>query len=283
MTTYPPPGHFLGELGIEFSDDAPDWREASRAPVAASMHADADLSYDGRWVPAGVLATFVDLVAGRLCAAAAQPDWVATSDLSVSLARPLRVGDLSARGHVVRAGRNLVTAAVDLTEGTLADPQAPAAHSVSAFGRLGGDSRGSSKKSGAKRERQGSGRPAVERPEGNLIERLGVTSQEGDVAIDLRDYTRNSLGALQGGVAAMVFERAALDEATRRGLSSAWVSELAVRYLSLGRKGPFVTRCESVVEGEGSLVLRLALVDEGTVRDGSPRLTSLATVGVRSA
>ncbi|MEM6705060.1 MAG: PaaI family thioesterase [Acidobacteriota bacterium] len=281
MSTYPPPGHFLGELGIEFSDDAPDWRESAGTSVSASMHADGDLSYDGQRVPAGVLATFVDLVAGRLCAAAARPDWVATSDLSVSLARPLRTGDLSARGHVVRAGRNLVTAAVDLAEGGLVAAQAPAAHSVSAFGRLGGDSRGSSKKSGSQ-QRQGSGRPAVTRPAGHLIERLGLTSRKDSVAIDLRDYTRNSLGALQGGVAAMVFERAALDEAARRGLESAWVCELAVRYLSLGRKGPFVTRCESVVEGNERLVLRLALHDEGTVRDAGPRLTSLATVAVRS-
>lgn len=280
MSSYPPPGHFLGELGIEFVQDGDDWRrEGARGlPVQAVMRAGEDLGYDGETVPAGVVATFVDLVAGRICAGAAQPDWVATSDLTVSLSRPLLLGEVRGEGRVVRAGRNLVTATLDLFD---EQAETPSALAVSAFGRLGGDSRGARRPSGGS-GRQGSDRPAVvERPRGSLLDRLGLESSDERVLSRLSDYTSNSLGALQGGIAAVMFERAALEEAARRSLPRPWVSELAVRYLSLGRKGPFATDLEAALEARGELLLRYSLRDLGAVRDGEARRLSVATVTVR--
>ncbi len=291
MASYPPPGHFLGELQIEFPrdrDPSVDWRRDGvvGAPLEATMVAHEGLSYDGITVPLGVLATFVDLVAGRISAGAAQPDWVATSDLAVSQLRPLPLEPLWARGRVVRAGKNLVTSSVEIG---VKGEAAPAALATSAFGRLGGNSRGAGK---PKRTRpslaesepspQGGELSEIESPpKGPLLERLGLeVSPEGVVTTTLRDYTSNSLGALQGGVAAMMYERAALETARAAGTTPGLVTELAVRYLSLGREGPFQTAVEAETTSADASVLRLSIGDLGAVRDGAPRLLSLASVRV---
>jgi hypothetical protein len=92
-----------------------------------------------------------------------------------------------------------------------------------------------------------------------LEERLGIRrldSGEGVVEMDLDDYVRNTFGALQGGVVAVLGE-AAIHAATGRPLTS-----LAVRYRTLGRTGPFRTAIDQVSGGLGDVV-RATLRDLG--------------------
>jgi len=291
---YPPRGHLLRELEIRFVVAGDDWRSAGekRESVQAAMNAGRSLSHDGVSVPIGVLATFVDLVAGRICAGAARPDWVVTSDLSVLLDRPMPLGVLWSVGRVVRAGQNLVVSTVELGANGTSDDK-PGARATSAFGRLGGDSRGAGRNSRSRRSPegksatalanvQGSDRPVVTtRPEGSLMERIGLESTDGIIETTLRDYTSNSLGALQGGVAAMMFECAAIDSASARGFDRPWVSELSVRYLSLGKTGPFRTCLEAEMLNSDALVQRFSILDYGAVLDGEPKKLSVASATSR--
>ena len=76
------------------------------------------------------------------------------------------------------------------------------------------------------------------------------------VEAPLDDYVRNTFGALQGGVVAVIGEAAIL-AATGRPLVG-----LAVRYLSLGRSGPFSTEVDRLSGVVGS-VARATLRDVG--------------------
>jgi hypothetical protein len=76
------------------------------------------------------------------------------------------------------------------------------------------------------------------------------------VEAPLDDYVRNTFGALQGGVVAVIAEAAML-AVTGRPLIG-----LAVRYLSLGRRGPFRTEVDRL-PGAAGPVVRATLRDEG--------------------
>jgi acyl-coenzyme A thioesterase PaaI-like protein len=52
-------------------------------------------------VRAGVLATLVDMYCGGLALEIAEPNWLATLDLSLHLCRPLSRGNVVARGSVL--------------------------------------------------------------------------------------------------------------------------------------------------------------------------------------
>jgi hypothetical protein len=80
--------------------------------------------------------------------------------------------------------------------------------------------------------------------------------ERGAIETALDDYVRNTFGALQGGVAAVLGEAAML-AATGRPLAA-----LAVRYRSLGRTGPFRTEVDRMAGGLGE-VLRATLRDCG--------------------
>ena len=92
-----------------------------------------------------------------------------------------------------------------------------------------------------------------------LHDRIGlriVDRDRGVVQAPLDDYVRNTFGALQGGVVAVIGEAAIL-AATGRALAG-----LAVRYLSLGRRGPFRTEVDRL-PGTFGTVARATLRDEG--------------------
>jgi hypothetical protein len=92
-----------------------------------------------------------------------------------------------------------------------------------------------------------------------LHDRLGlrvVDRERGIVEARLDDYVRNTFGALQGGVVAVIGEAAILAVAERPLIG------LAVRYLSLGRVGPFRTEVDALPGGTGA-VARATLRDEG--------------------
>jgi acyl-coenzyme A thioesterase PaaI-like protein len=84
----------------------------------------------------------------------------------------------------------------------------------------------------------------------------------------------NSLGALQGGVAALLATLAA-EAAGGAALGGACVArDLALHYLSLARESPARTSSRVLRRGASGALLRVES------RDGAGRLTTFASVGV---
>src|SRR5690606_36812563 len=70
----------------------------------------------------GALATLVDVIGGGLAAATAQPDWIATADLTVHLVAGAAPGSVvEARAEVLRAGRTTIVMEVALVDDATRD------------------------------------------------------------------------------------------------------------------------------------------------------------------
>src|SRR5262245_26127618 len=106
-TTYPPDRHLLRDLRLSFEHQAAG---TSRAwmPVVPEITA-----ADGA-ARAGALATLVDVIGGGLAAQAAQPDWIATADLTLHLTGAVLEGSVEARARVAHSGRTTVVIEVTL-------------------------------------------------------------------------------------------------------------------------------------------------------------------------
>jgi len=84
----------------------------------------------------------------------------------------------------------------------------------------------------------------------------------------------NSLGALQGGVAAILVTLAAEAGGGAALGGSCVARDLAQNYLSLARESPALTSARVLRRDASGALLRVEL------RDGAGRLTAVASVGV---
>jgi acyl-coenzyme A thioesterase PaaI-like protein len=265
---YPPPDHYLSDLGARPVFDA----EASRVALDVTP----ELCAPGGGVLLGVLATVIDMAAGGLSRRQADPDWVATSDIAIDLAAPIPPGPCRIDCRLARRGRALVTLEIDLSAGIEGSDDCARRHGLAtaAFAVLpnpgrdqGSGARGDGRDLGAgdevSRDTANTRGPIAHTPSARaplpLHERLRVRVVDparGAIEASLDDYVRNTFGALQGGVVAVLGEAAML-AASGRPLSA-----LAVRYRSLGRTGPFHTEVERLPGTLGE-VLRTTLRDRG--------------------
>jgi acyl-coenzyme A thioesterase PaaI-like protein len=229
-----------------------------------------ELCAPGGGVLLGVLATAIDTAAGGLSRRQADPDWVATSDIAIEIADPIPPGPCRIECRLARRGRTLVTNEIDLYAGV---DGAAVRHGIAtaAFAVLpnpgrdqGSGERGDGREAAAGEALAPAGRLVVAHspsPRSSLAlhDRLGlrvVDRERGIVEARLDDYVRNTFGALQGGVVAVIGEAAILAVAERPLVG------LSVRYLSLGRVGPFRTEVDALPGGTGA-VARATLRDEG--------------------
>ena len=67
-----------------------------------------ELCGDDGAVRAGALTTLVDVIGGGLAATTAQPNWIATADLTLHLTAAATDGVVEARARVLRAGRTTI-------------------------------------------------------------------------------------------------------------------------------------------------------------------------------
>src|SRR5690606_5531213 len=108
-------------------------------------------------------------------------------------------------------------------------------------------------------------------------EAMGVAFDPTDPAVaevPLDPYLLNTLGALQGGVVAILMEATAERFARATLAAPVRVRGIELQYLKLGRKGPIAARARALARTPWGLIARVELFDRG---EADARLT-LATV-----
>ncbi|HTK15296.1 MAG TPA: PaaI family thioesterase [Acidimicrobiia bacterium] len=262
---YPPDRHLLRDLRLEF-DHSDESDSRAWLPIVPELCAG-----DGI-VRAGALETLVDVIGGGLAATAAQPDWIATADLTLHVVGAATSGSVEARARVVHAGRTTVVIEVELYDH--ADREIGLA--TMSFARL--PRRDENPDIGTSRS-DGPSTMALptSRLDAPLVDMLGarvVDAARGELEVPVGEWTLNSLGAMQGGAVATVIDAAA--EAAIRSATSERlvVTDLQVTYLALGRVGPIRTSVEVLGVSAGHARARVELVDAGA----ESRVTTLARV-----
>jgi uncharacterized protein (TIGR00369 family) len=104
------PGHLLGQLGMRdvVGNDERLIIEMDNRP---------DLTNIRGALQGGLVATLIDIAAGRLAERHVGPDQsVTTADLNVHFLAPVIVGPARAEATIVRAGKRLIVTAVDVTD-----------------------------------------------------------------------------------------------------------------------------------------------------------------------
>jgi acyl-coenzyme A thioesterase PaaI-like protein len=253
VTAYPPDEHILRDLRFTFEHDNEGRSSRAWMPIVP------EACNDAGHVRAGVLAVLVDVIGGGLAASAASPDWIATADLTL---HPGTV--VEARASVLRAGRTTVVIEVALVDDDARDIGI-ASMSFSVLPR-----RDTNPDIGAVR---GSGPSTMATPDARLrvpiAEMLDVSVVDGAAgAIDvpINDWGLNSMGAMQGGVVAMVADIAAETALRAASTEPLVVSDLQVTYLGFGRVGPVQSRVEVLGIEPGRGAARVELVDTGAER-----------------
>ncbi len=275
---YPPPGHFLGDLG--FSTEV----RSDTAAVARSRVTPFVTGADGG-ARAGVLTTLVDVVGGLLGVRILRPDWMATADLTLQLVRPAVGPVVEARAELVRRGRTtmVIEALVVDLDGDGAEvlgpdgESAPVAWSTLTFAVLPGGNRSLAEPLPfdlpPTMDITGAG---LDRP---VTETLGMVVEDaaaGRISLPVHPYLHNSIQGVQGGVMALLGEVAAaeaLGAALGRPGDEIVVTDLQVAFLALGRVGPIVTRATvldtggrppvGAVPGSGTASAVVELTDSG--------------------
>jgi uncharacterized protein (TIGR00369 family) len=270
--TYPPENHLLRDLQFTFDHDADGRRSRAWMPVVA------ELCTDLGHARAGALATLVDVVGGGLAASAAAPGWIATADLTLHLvgaARPDSV--VEARAEVLRAGRTTVVIEVELADdrarciglATMSFAVLPRRETNPEIARI----RDSPTTMSTPQSR-------LARP---LLHELGIEVRDaarGVIDAPVIDWSRNSMGAMQGGIVATVAEVAAetaLRAATGEQLV---VNDLQVTYLGFGRIGPVRSDVAVLGTATGQGAARVELVDAGAESKQMTLVHAVATRGL---
>jgi len=251
---YPPPEHFLGDLGME-AELTTETTAKVRTRVTPFV-----TTVDGG-VRSGVLATLVDIVGGAIAARVLRPDWMATADLSLELVGRVRGPWVEARGSVARRGRTTlvieaIVVCVDedgndtVVDGYPADPVAWASMTFSVLPAQNPSS--SVQTAGELPARWSFAGGGLDRPVLDALMVEMVDAAAGRLSLAVRPYLHNSFRAMQGGVIALLAEAAgaeALGAAHELDGASFVVTDLQIAYLALGRVGPVVSSARVLGNG----------------------------------
>ena len=203
-------------------------------------------------IRAGAIATLVDVVGGGLAAIAAQPDWIATADLTLHLVPRVAKEQVMAHGRVLRHGRTTVVIEVRLTDVDDA-PLGLATMSFAVLPRRDGnlvvDQNDSVRRMTMATEDSGLAAPLNTSVGLRVLDPDPQTPGPGTVELPLADYVRNSLGALQGGMIATVIDAATVQAVGTAVGPTVETVDLQITYLALARIGPIRTRAELLDPG----------------------------------
>jgi uncharacterized protein (TIGR00369 family) len=104
------PGHLLGQMG--FRDVL-----KSDERLIVEMDNRPDLTNTRGAIQGGLVATLIDIAAGRLAGRHVGPDQdVTTADMNVHFLAPVIVGPARAEATIVRAGKRIIVTAVDVRD-----------------------------------------------------------------------------------------------------------------------------------------------------------------------
>jgi uncharacterized protein (TIGR00369 family) len=269
---YPPDRHLLRDLRFSFDHDADGRRSRAWMPVVA------ELCTDLGHARLGALATLVDVIGGGLAASAAAPGWIATADLTLHLVGAARAGSVvEARAEVLRAGRTTVVIEVALVD----EHERNVGIATMSFAVL--PRRDTNPEVALVRESPTTMAAPGSRLARPLLDELGVRvvdEARGTIDVPVIDWSRNSMGAMQGGVVATVAEVAAeraLRVATGEPLV---VNDLYVTYLGFGRVGPVRSEVEVLGTAPGHGSARVRLVDAGAENRQMTVVHAVATRGL---
>jgi len=99
-----------------------------------------------------------------------------------------------------------------------------------------------------------------------LFDLVGIDTVDvarGVVELPVREWTMNSMGALQGGVVGSVVEAAAETALRHASRTPLVVTDVQLTYLSFGRVGPLRTETDVLASAPQHGVARVALFDTG--------------------
>jgi acyl-coenzyme A thioesterase PaaI-like protein len=245
MQRYPPSRHLLRDLRVSAMHRDGVW--CSRAPVVPEICAP-----DGS-VRASFLATLIDVAGGRTSAGLSRPTAALTQEITLHKLAPLRSGEARVDVRPVRNGKTLILHDLDLTDAegrsigraTMSSSRIPSPPGMDLSGIRSGEW-----------IHHALPDSAIRVP---LAEYAGVRTAGPDaIELDLTPCLANGLGILHGASQALAVEFAA-----ERAASGRSVTDLSVRYLSPGRKGPFRARAELLRDSSSSALARVELVDLG--------------------
>lgn len=276
-TAYPPLHHIVRDLRVVVDRSLGDW--AIRLPIVPAI---ADATGRPR---IGVVAVIADMIAGQTAIREVSPSWIATSNLALQVGELPTGGALVGHPKVLRRGATTIVIEVRIEHH---ESDAPASARNVGLSTLGFSilPRRSELQAALHRSRD-TGEDGVYAPVGRgfakpLLEAIGVrfdATGAGTAEVDLDPYLQNTLGALQGGVVAILVEAAAERLAASAFGSAVRVRGLELQYLKLGRKGPIRARAREFARTAAGMIVRVELDDRG---DGDALLT-VATVWIDRA
>ena len=104
------PGHLFAQLPFFDVVDTPE-------TVIVDLHNRSDLMNNRGALQGGLVATLIDVAAGRLAVKHAGPgDGASTADISIHFVAPIIDGPARATATVVRAGKRIIVVGVDVTD-----------------------------------------------------------------------------------------------------------------------------------------------------------------------
>jgi uncharacterized protein (TIGR00369 family) len=258
---YPPHNHILRDLrvSLEFQREG---RAVIRAPNVPEIR-----TQDGS-LQIGAVATLIDVLGGALTVRAVYPDWIATASLSVHLTGNPTSDVVAAAGSVIRAGRTMAIIDADIREeaGNPAESARSIGIAMMTFSRL------------PRREDTPALKLDMDAPQAFdfATEGVGLNRSYRDAAgvrvldagagvaeLEMKDYVRNSMRVLQGGMIAILADVAGEVAARAAADKPLTTSDLAIYYLSQGKRGPFRTRTRVLRATDDTALTRVEVVDRG--------------------
>jgi len=258
--SYPPQAHILRDLCIDVNTTGPDCAFI-QAPVTQAICS------PRKTLHVGVMATLVDVLAGILSIRAISPDWLSTANLTIHMRCEVQQGQVFADGRILRSGRTSVVVGAEIRSTDEAiSGKPPAGVAMITFSRLPGKHSNHHQTLAVNKiqtERFSLGQKRMTQP---LVEKIGIQiidGPTGQLAVELSDYIRNSLGSLQGGITALLAEIAG-EHAAGAATGDVWqTQDLSIHYMSPGTVGPFQSKAEVLRVDRRSALVRVHVIDHG--------------------
>jgi len=255
-SSYPPDVHIVRDLApvVVRGEDG----SAIHLPIVR------EILEDGGRPRVGVIATAVDIIAGETAIREVLPQWVATSNLSLHVGDLPNSGTLRARPRVLRKGRTTLVMEVELDH---LESGADCGLATIGFAILPTRSDLQARVHWAEvpepRSEFSNEDSGFEK---SVIDTLGLEFDSTDPAVGrlaVGPYVINTLGAMQGGVVAILIDAVADHYGASVLGEAARVRSLEIHYLKLARVGPVRAQARTLGRTGSGLIVRVSLHDEG--------------------